>query len=689
MIPSLFRRHVSSPRTHCRKLLYCKLLCINFSSHTPNLLNVEIPIHNGSTSISIAKSLSILDRGAVPGPFNVFRKRIPALDEYNPTTSKLISKIASGYSFDLINNFRQVCTPEIYNETREYREAIFQQLPFERDVLAHRRLAAALWVIVTLHRQDPVRLCRLLPSLYVHHGLTRHNFTLAIKYLFYHFLEQSLQSVQIPAEFYEALLHPNVTHLQRNLFIILPRYSLLQKCPERLQSSVETSLSNALGNSSHWEDKLLEAQSLAFQGHFEHAIQVVSTISNDPRWTVEFVNTLYSILDSADGGQIGEERASSIVSKVTNLNLNNRQHPHIWIRLIDFAQNAKSTSSLELIARSVEHSQYVGVRVLIRLVEAMDQLKCKPLDPFTHSAADHWARKNFYFATTLLHTWRNYLKSTTLRNKDSVSSSIYSHLTPIYRRYFHISVLNALSLPCQPDRTVNALKKHNENGYAVAIMMHTYLGDHRWDLQVTLNNYRRFRELLAMKHQVMAGLDDSSIACLYMAFLSSIARSHEKMLDLCISIVAEIIDITNSISSKPSSASQTTKSVMNSVSPPMSHQLSHVTSHTWLTLLKAFTRHAQFDAAEKVMDEIRRHHPHCFNRGSEILLEALTKADHSKEAHKVLISRQASGVQTSRELNGYVLSFNAIRAEARRRSAAMRAKAKEMDTKQVIIERRS
>jgi hypothetical protein len=601
--------------------------------------------HHYPTDDSVASSSSIYDRGAVPGLFNVFRNQLPLVDTHNPTTSKLLSRTASGASIALTNSLLRVYTHEIRNETKAIREALVNQgtASGPPDVTEEWKPIIALWTIVYLHRRAPIALCELLPFLYSQYNLDEGQWVLAMQFLYYQFLEQQLSSTTIPPQFYEGLLHSDLTGPLRIFFKEMPAYVLFQNCPENMRESLQAGHSEAWRGMRHWERDLLDAQELALRGDFETALRMTGTLQGEERWTAEFVNTIYAILDAADRYEPDEDRVCSIVSTVLAYGTKGRLHPHTWIRLINFTEHWKSVSALSLLTQALDRA-YVGVSVFIHLVQALNTLHCTPLDR-SHPAAQFWARKNSVFATMLLHSWRDHFLRTS-PEVDESSPGLYSQLMPIYRQYFDTSILSALALPCPVGASESPAKTLPANSVALASMLEAYLRDNGYETHLTLNTYRRFRGLMATQPEFMAGIVNSQHTELLITFLSAISRGHQDTLDLCVGIVSEIVQLINSAKSTTGGLiTQPRDSSLQSASPKRPRPLHE--GKTWLVLLKALVRNSLFDAAEKILAEIRRNHPLTYPQASALLLEAYARAGRARETHDLIKRRHATGLASS------------------------------------------
>jgi hypothetical protein len=572
---------------------------------------------------------SLLNRGSLPGPFNVFKKHRIVHHKNESTTPMLVSRIVSGFSILLTRGLYERYNAEFHDQAKDYREALLHERRYNGSIEPDWPSLASLYVAVALHKKDPVSLCKRLRSLLLDYGLGHRQYRLAVSFLFYHFLGQSLLTGGIPSEFYDVLIDPELRYYNRILLLNFPMYSLLQKCPPSLRNSLEGMLKEFDLMNTHWERHLIEAQRLSLKGQHERALDLMSTIDyNQHRWNVEYVNTIYSILRYADQQNVGVDRVGRIVSGILNLGLgSSRLHPDIWIRLIDFSQKRSDKISLHLIAESLEDKPYVGVRTFLRLAEALDEAGGKPLDPFTNPAVDHWAKQNRVLAAVLLHTWRNYTKPSKVDRSDAIQTGThYSHLTPIYRRYYNTTVLNALSLPCQSDKSVNPLPKHRETQYALATMLHTYLSDHKWDIRIILTLYRRFAEVLRTRPDITSQIQDGNTTGLFVCFLDAIVKSGHEFVDLCISLVAEIVKLINNPPTS-STASTSTPSSFSNPETSRSPQQIAVSTHTWLHLLTALARAGHFAAAYKILCEIKTHHPLAYGMASEILLKRVAAAE--------------------------------------------------------------
>jgi hypothetical protein len=593
------------------------------SSHKRRAPLPNFSSHDSATK-SVASDPSILDHGAVPGLFKTSRNQTPLTDKYNPTTSKLLSRTASGPSLLLTNELLKLYNHEIRDKTKAVRETLIVRgtASGSPDLLEEWKPIIALWAVVYLLRRAPIALCELLHFLYNQYNLTHRHWVLAMKSLYYYFLEQNLSSKSIPPEFYKTLLHSDTSEPLKSLLRVIPAYTLFYHCPEDMRPSLQSIHSEVWEHMKHWERTLLNAQKSARQGDFEIALKNACTLQHDQRWSTEFVNTIYSILDSADRSEPDQYTVESIVAIATRY----RQHPHVWIRLINFAEHWKNIDALHRLVRAVS-ARRLGVGIQIHLVQALDSLHARPLE-ISGETVSLWAEKNDVYATMLLHSWQNYFLRT------SSDSDIYSRLMPIYRQFFDPSILIALGLPCPGSPSDQHTQKHTPNAVVLATMLKAYFRDKEHDAQLTLNIYRRFRELTAIQPEYMARIVNSEHTEVLITFLSAISKSPQDTLDLCVGIVSEIVQLINT-------SKTTTSSSRNPPPSPRRRPLHE--SKTWLVLLQALTRASLLPAAAKILAEIRRNHPLAYHQASAYLLEAYAKAGRAKETHALMMERQAMG----------------------------------------------
>lgn len=474
----------------------------------------------------------------------------------------------------------------------------------------------------------PQRLCRMLPALLHRYNLGHGNYIRTVLTLYYGFLKDG-SSEKLPKPFYDTLLARNSGKEREVLLQILPWHTLVQKCPR--PSVLEALLKYEHFSTGHWMQRVLKSQKHIANGNIAAAMQILSHVIGTARSNIEYVNALYMLLDEAEKLYTDEETIVWVVTRIANFCQHeslDRLHPYIWIRLIEYARTMKSSRGIIVIVSSLHDKSWVGSQVFRRLILAVKHLGLDPLDPIQFPGLDRCASTSAVLASFILRSWHDFYAKGSDHNKP-LHSNRYAQLSPLYSRYYPTKVLNAIGLPSS--RTINTQThhKHRENGAVLSMMITNYLTDHDWDLRTSLTIYRRFRELIHERQDLVTTLNESAISSILASLLSAAAHSDSELLELCMNMATDIVKQTQ-LRGQPIQPWNVQGQNDDPGMPP-----SGAAAWAFTSLVVQFSKQGRFDAAERVLEQIRRNHPRSYPFACKLLMQGYSAAKRYDEADDV------------------------------------------------------
>jgi pentatricopeptide repeat protein len=480
--------------------------------------------------------------------------------------------------------------------------------------------------------KHPKQLCRVLPTIltqsqdeheeYLQNAKSIH----VMRYLYYTCLLDGLNTCSIAPEFYECLFQMVRNRGDRwatRLLSILPNYYLHERCPTHLRNIFKDV---AVFNSpvDHFEGKFMRIHEMAAQGEVLGAVtsflklQRKSFLSE----TVEHYNTVSVLLEAA-GKHCSKEDATWLLADMLSSRL--VKDPDTFPLFIDFVVKNALPDGIRALSRRLMEMGRPSPALVVQVLRAMKSLNVAEdeSDPLHQLLVENSSRERSYAVLSSLERMR-------ILRKRSHESGIYAQMLSFIQNHGNVEILVRLGLA---DRVASTEQPYLD-GPLASMLIHQYFIENNYSTRAVMPVYNRFKEMLNYDDEVirMVAYPNPSI---FNSFIVAFTHMPKENLSDALDVLAELTHNHDPIKNMPR--------LLRKGMGKSSRLHAGPNAETYRSLISAFVRHGQLQAAERCLAEIWKKWPDHYSLPCDTLIHACVEIGENNKAAYYLTRKINAG----------------------------------------------